>query len=469
MSYGKNYKFTFLNDSVTQIFEQERNRWTLERIERDETWTVNGNQVINTEWDDGRYEYSIYEDANADGIYQQVYEGYNAPAVLTPTTDTETVIDTVIMYSPEMYRFDIVNGSITAIYEIENGRLKRDDIDWDEVWSLQGSEIVKTETERGMVEVETYSDIDGDGLYSVSARSYTAIDGTVINWNQDFSRLHDDDDWQGDERDDYYAGGVGNDNLDSGLGHDNLWGGDGNDSLTGNDGDDYLDGGLGDDLLYSGIGQDTVIAGDGNDLIIGGDGAGNDQYEGGVGTDTVKYTSALSGIRVNLQTGTANSRQADKANIGNDVLSGIENIISGAFNDFLTGNSANNEIKAGAGNDTIIGGAGRDLLSGEAGKDIFKVLSVNESMASLTLRDKILDFQRGQDKIDLSAIDARTGNTLNDSFSFVNASALSIKNANGAVWFSNGVLNASTDRDLAAEIQIELSGIKTFSAADIIL
>jgi uncharacterized delta-60 repeat protein len=164
------------------------------------------------------------------------------------------------------------------------------------------------------------------------------------------------------ESPDFIDGSVGNDTLDGGLAADTLIGGAGNDSLIG---------GFGDDTLEGGIGNDAVVAGDGNDLIIGGDGAGDDSYAGGAGTDTVKYTSALAGITINLAVAVnqAQSTIADTANIGTDQLSGIENIIAGDFADNLTGDAIANGIRGEGGNDTIDGGTGDDTLDGGTGDD----------------------------------------------------------------------------------------------------
>ena len=65
-------------------------------------------------------------------------------------------------------------------------------------------------------------------------------------------------------------------------------------------------------------------------VLCRGDGAGDDVYNGGSGVDTVKYTSATDDITVDLSKGTATSTKGDnKAGIGSDKLSNIENIIGG--------------------------------------------------------------------------------------------------------------------------------------------
>lgn len=164
-------------------------------------------------------------------------------------------------------------------------------------------------------------------------------------------------------------------------------------------GDDVITGTKGEDSLYSGAGNDKVAAGDGDDLIIGGDGAGNDFYNGGKGADTVKYTSAVAGITVNLARGSATSTAGnDAAGIGTDKLKAIENLIAGDYGDALIGSRLGNAIDGGAGNDTIDGGLGNDTLTGGAGADRF-VFGAKPSTKNL---DTVTDFETGIDQLVLS-------------------------------------------------------------------
>jgi hypothetical protein len=92
----------------------------------------------------------------------------------------------------------------------------------------------------------------------------------------------------------------------------------------------------------------------------------------------------------------------------------IENAVSGAGNDTLTGNAAANRLESGAGNDTLlgndgndtlVGGAGTDTLTGGAGSDVFLFQSDSDSAAGLG-RDSIIVFDQGSDLIDLAALNA---------------------------------------------------------------
>ena len=134
-----------------------------------------------------------------------------------------------------------------------------------------------------------------------------------------------------------------------------------------------LNGGAGADTLKGGDGDDIVDGGSDDDVIIGGSGAGRDRYAGGSGVDTVLYSSATSGITVDLATGTATGTQ-----IGSDLLYDIENVIGGQGNDSLTGDSGNNRLDGYSGNDTLNGGAGADFLVGGDGDDVYYIDNVGD-------------------------------------------------------------------------------------------
>lgn len=153
---------------------------------------------------------------------------------------------------------------------------------------------------------------------------------------------------------DSFTGTSGADVADGGAGNDTLLGLGGNDVLHGGAGDDVLDGGTGDDKLYGGEGNDTLIGGSGNDYL-----------DGGAGNDTVDYSSATSGVNVNL--GKTSAQNTGGA--GTDTIRNVENVIGSDYNDSLRGNSAANVLAGGAGNDTLRGEAGNDQLYGDAGND----------------------------------------------------------------------------------------------------
>lgn len=76
---------------------------------------------------------------------------------------------------------------------------------------------------------------------------------------------------------------------------------------------------------------------------------------------------------------------------------------------------------------------------------------------------------RGQDKIDLSTIDANTASaSANDAFTAFIASVTAFSAA-GQLRLNGNVLYGNTDTDIAAEFAIQLTGISTLTTADFVL
>jgi Ca2+-binding RTX toxin-like protein/alpha-tubulin suppressor-like RCC1 family protein len=208
--------------------------------------------------------------------------------------------------------------------------------------------------------------IDVLRIYSTNS-AFAALreDGSVVTWGYgeyggDSStvadKLHDvvtiSDIYSNNTEDRIHEGSNDDDEIKGGYRDDLLWGNGGN------------------DLLIAKQGNDLVFGGAGNDLLICGEGEGNDTYDGGVGIDTVKFTSALAAITVDLSEGTVFSTDGnDAAGIGIDTLIDIENILAGNFDDYLIGNASANSIEGGLGNDQLVGGEGTDTLDGGSDSD----------------------------------------------------------------------------------------------------
>ena len=137
----------------------------------------------------------------------------------------------------------------------------------------------------------------------------------------------------------------------------NLYGGESNDTLTGDSGANILAGLYGDDTLDGAGGDDTLIGGAGNDTLIG-----------GAGNDTADYSAATGNLNIDLSNTT--TAQNVGSGLGNDTLSGIENLIGGAGNDTLTGSDGiANTLTGGAGDDKLVASTGDDELIGGLGND----------------------------------------------------------------------------------------------------
>ena len=275
--------------------------------------------------------------------------------------------------------------------------------------------------------------------------------------------------------DDELTGGLGNDTLNGGTGSDtadfsdkaygltiglnagnatvrlgaetdtlisieNLIGGSAADRLTGDVGNNWLSGGQGNDVLESGSGNDVVDGGEGNDLIVGGEGAGDDTYFGGDGTDTVKYTSAKAGILVDLTKGIATSAgKGDAAGIGNDSLSGIENVIGGNFSDTVLGNDADNTITGGRGNDSVDGGSGSDTVVFSGARSAYRIrgsaasgsISVSSTAegADLLTNIEFLQFSDQVVAVNALSVNSKPTGSLSINGKFIQGSTLTLSNS----------------------------------------
>ena len=149
---------------------------------------------------------------------------------------------------------------------------------------------------------------------------------------------------------------------------------------------------------------------------------------------------------------------APRGDAGNDKLYGwSENDIlyGGAENDALWGDAGNDWLRGDSGVDRLFGGIGNDILHGVAGNDLLYGGSVRDIFvfAGASGRVRILDFEQGRDRIDLSAYDATWAKV---------RGALSLMG--GIVQLDLGKIGGSGLLSFADEQKLSL-----FSAADFIL
>src|SRR5688572_1316392 len=137
------------------------------------------------------------------------------------------------------------------------------------------------------------------------------------------------------------------------------------------------------DTLADTPGNDTINGLAGNDTVNGGSG-GTDVVNGGDGRDTLAFMAATGAVVVDFVAGTA----------GNTSFTNIERVITGDFNDRLTGNASAQNLTARAGADTLAGGGGIDTLWGGSGADTFVFRETGTANA-----DSIADWTSGSDTL----------------------------------------------------------------------
>ena len=313
----------------------------------------------------------------------------------------------------------------------------------------------------------------------------------------------------GDGESNKLVGLLGNDVLYGLTGNDRLYGGAGDDLLEGGFGDDWLDGGDGIDTVsyfndtyplavtidlftntvtrsgetdrlkdienadgtnnadiitgnagvnrLGGAGGNDTIRGLGADDILNG-GAGNDVLDGDAGLDLADY-AAGGAVVVDLSLATDTGKRGTET----DTLREIEGAIGSPNADTFKGDGLANLFR---------GNAGKDTATGGAGPDVFDIDALAHSTVG-TNRDVITDFTPGSDDLDLSTIDARSATpAVNDAFSFLAARGAAFTGAGQVRWYQTGgntLVEANADANLAPDLQIQLTGLKTLSAADFVL
>ena len=149
------YRFDLVNGEVVNLQEFDDGRWKNERIDRNESWTFDGTNLIQEETKRSGTKVSTYSDPDGDGIY----------------LETREVFDPLIGGSNQDaldggYRFDLVNGEVVNLQEFDDGRWKNERIDRNECWTFDGTNLIQEEAKRSGTEVTTYSDPNGDGIFT---------------------------------------------------------------------------------------------------------------------------------------------------------------------------------------------------------------------------------------------------------------------------------------------------------------
>ncbi|MFM2356168.1 MAG: hypothetical protein RLZZ528_1904, partial [Pseudomonadota bacterium] len=204
------------------------------------------------------------------------------------------------------------------------------------------------------------------------------------------------------------SGGLGNDELTGNQVKNEIWVEEGNDTVTG---------GLDNDSLHGGDDDDRLIDTDGNDWLYGDE-----------GFDTVN---------------------------------------SGVGNDKLFGGADDDVLNASTGNDKLAGEQGNDTMTGGLGKDVFRFFDEDIGIAGAEL-DKITDFVRGTDKIEVKFLDADINTVgVTDEFNFSGTTA-----AANSIWYEVGVgkifVYADVDGDAVFDHAIEMTGLNKVTTSDFI-
>jgi Ca2+-binding RTX toxin-like protein len=215
----------------------------------------------------------------------------------------------------------------------------------------------------------------------------------------------------------------------------------------------------GDDIdTRSGTITGNVILGDGANLFRGS--AGEDSVSSGSGSDTLRGNGGDDHLT---------SQGGGDFLFGgrdDDVLScssGTNQMFGGSGDDTLFGGSGKDELRGGAGNDILVGGNGRDSLYGGAGEDEFRFVLASDSDLGQS-PDKIFDFERGSDVINLSALPGTLTFAGQGALTGGGTSSVAYTKAGGVL-----TVQVDTDGDGTANMEITVLGAGQLTAADFLL
>lgn len=244
------------------------------------------------------------------------------------------------------------------------------------------------------------------------------------------------------------GGGVGHDRvMNSGDIFGTISGFGTNTSLIGNSG--WIDGAVncstGADTVRNSGSIIQVQLGDGADVFrMSGDGIVTQGVYGGIGND--------------LEIGAS---QADDL-FGDD---GLDTLRGGGGDDSLTGGNQNDMLAGGGGDDVLWGGTGLDRMRGGDGADTFVFKTAPETQTGAGT-DVIVDFQRGSDVIDVSALSGQV-------LQFTGTGALPGGGARAVNYVLDGngnvIIGIDADGNGVAEGHILMLNLTALSASDFIL
>jgi Ca2+-binding RTX toxin-like protein len=233
----------------------------------------------------------------------------------------------------------------------------------------------------------------------------------------------------------------------SGMSIDGLGG---RDKILGTRSHDLIDGGKGADRMEGGTGYDTYRVDNVKDRVI--EDPARNEYDTVISTVSYHIPKGVEylGLAGNATRATGNG--ADNSLVGNARANTLD---GRGGDDYLVGGAGRDALLGGAGDDLLIGGRGADRLTGGGGADVFVFLTAKETGSTRKTADVIRDLGSG-DRIDLSAVDAASNRSNEQSFDFIGAAGFG-KSA-GELRYDGRFLIGDRDGDGSGDFYIKVTG-----------
>lgn len=223
----------------------------------------------------------------------------------------------------------------------------------------------------------------------------------------------------------------------------------------------------------------------GGTFTLPGDIAGGNYYIGVIAdhdnavSETDEANNPSQATRITIFTDNADKIKVPTGLKAWHALAGDDTLTGTSKRDALYGDGGNDSLLGGKANDTLVGGSGADILHGGAGADFFQFDSAGHIGRTAGHRDIIDDWNPAADYIDLRAIDAKSGVSGNNAFSFVAAAGSAFSGAKGELrWVQKDYAGTAHDKtlvigdingDKAADFTLEIKGLHTMHAVDFLL
>lgn len=157
-SSQESYRFSLINGEVRNLQELKNGVWRRESIDADELWAFDGSQLIRHEFKLAGVERKIYSDRDGDGVYTRTGRDF-----VTGVRDGQPIAGPI---DDDSYRFDVLNGEVTNIQELEDGVWITKPVKANEYWTFDGTTLIEHELEDGVIKRELHTDTDGDGVFT---------------------------------------------------------------------------------------------------------------------------------------------------------------------------------------------------------------------------------------------------------------------------------------------------------------
>jgi hypothetical protein len=178
-STSDSYRFTNASGSAANLQEFDDGIWKAEILRSNEQWSINDDKLVYTKTSKKKTTTTIYNDPDGDGIYTFFSTSSLKTTRKRKTSGRDSITgshnneqsDSSLhsrgeIHTQDGYRFSLSGGAVTNLQEYDDGRWKNEKIDGNETWSFDGTNLLQNEVKRFGIEVSTYSDADGDGIFT---------------------------------------------------------------------------------------------------------------------------------------------------------------------------------------------------------------------------------------------------------------------------------------------------------------